>query len=164
MSESPHTSGAAKLVNAQKKQRRYYSGKQRWHTLKAQVVVDDLPTQIVCTAFGKGRQHDFRLFKASRLPAQLEQLWVADRGYQGLTKFRAHSCTPYKKSRHRSLSQQERQFNRQLAQVRITVEHTIRKLKVFRILSERYRDRRKRFGLRFNLIAGLLNYELARSK
>jgi hypothetical protein len=89
---------------------------------------------------------------------------VADRGYQGLTKFHAHSCTPHKKSRHRSLSQQERQFNRQLAQVRITVEHTICKLKVFRILSERYRNRRKRFGLRFNLIAGLLNYELARSK
>ncbi|MBD1879003.1 IS5/IS1182 family transposase, partial [Coleofasciculus sp. FACHB-T130] len=27
--------------------------------------------------------------------------------------------------------------------------------------SGRYRNRRKRFGLRFNLIAGLLNYELA---
>ncbi|MBD1856145.1 IS5/IS1182 family transposase, partial [Leptolyngbya sp. FACHB-1624] len=29
--------------------------------------------------------------------------------------------------------------------------------------SERYRNRRKRFGLRFNLIAGLLNYELTHS-
>jgi hypothetical protein len=27
-------------------------------------------------------------------------------------------------------------------------------------LSERYRNRRKRFGLRLNLIAGLYNYEL----
>ena len=36
-----------------------------------------------------------------------------------------------------------------------------RSLKVFRILSERYRNRRKRFGLRFNLIAGLYNFELA---
>ncbi|RGD91737.1 IS5/IS1182 family transposase, partial [Acinetobacter sp. SWAC57] len=31
-------------------------------------------------------------------------------------------------------------------------------LKVFRILSERYRNRRKRFGLRMNLIAGLINW------
>ncbi|MBT7069454.1 MAG: IS5/IS1182 family transposase, partial [Anaerolineae bacterium] len=31
---------------------------------------------------------------------------------------------------------------------------------VFRILSERYRNRRKRFGLRFNLIASLYNFEL----
>jgi hypothetical protein len=123
--------------------------------------VDYLSGRIVCTAFGKGKQHDFRIFKDSQLPTQLEQLWVGDRGYQGMAKLHAYSCTPYKKTRHRSLSKQERQFNRQLAQVRITVEHTFRKLKIFRILSERYRNRRKRFGLRFNLIAGLLNYELA---
>jgi hypothetical protein len=41
------------------------------------------------------------------------------------------------------------------------VEHVIRRLKIFRIFSSRYRNRRKRFGLRLNLIAGLLNYELA---
>nr|WP_084763132.1 MULTISPECIES: hypothetical protein [Nostocales] len=39
-------------------------------------------------------------------------------------------------------------------------EHINRKLKIFKILSDRYRNRRKRFGLRFNLIAGLYNYEL----
>jgi len=31
-------------------------------------------------------------------------------------------------------------------------------------LAERYRNRRKRFGLRFNLIAGLYNYELRLSQ
>jgi hypothetical protein len=30
------------------------------------------------------------------------------------------------------------------------------------IVSERYRNRRKRFGLRFNLIAGIYNFELRR--
>jgi len=78
-------------------------------------------------------------------------------------KSHAYSCTSYKKARNQALSKKERQFNRQLAQVRITVEHTFRKLKIFRILAERYRDRHKRFGLRFNLIAGLLNYELTHS-
>ncbi|MGB3613925.1 MAG: IS5/IS1182 family transposase, partial [Elainellaceae cyanobacterium] len=29
----------------------------------------------------------------------------------------------------------------------------------FRIFSERYRNRRRRFGLRLHLIAGILNYE-----
>ncbi|MGH9945233.1 MAG: IS5/IS1182 family transposase, partial [Pyrinomonadaceae bacterium] len=29
-----------------------------------------------------------------------------------------------------------------------------------RILAERYRNRRKRFSLRFNLIAGIYNFEL----
>ena len=39
-------------------------------------------------------------------------------------------------------------------------EHIIRSLKIFRILSERYRNRRRRFGLRFNLIAAIYNFEL----
>jgi hypothetical protein len=39
-----------------------------------------------------------------------------------------------------------------------------RRLKIFRILGERYRNRRKRFGLRFNLIAALVNVELLRSQ
>jgi hypothetical protein len=63
---------------------------------------------------------------------------VADRGYQGIAKFHVYSCTPYKKRRNQALSKEERQFNRQLAQVSITVEHTFRKLKIFRIFVERF--------------------------
>lgn len=37
------------------------------------------------------------------------------------------------------------------------VEHVIRSLKVWRIVKETYRNRRKRFALRFKLIAGLVN-------
>lgn len=43
----------------------------------------------------------------------------------------------------------------------MVVEHVNRRLKIWRILAEHYRNRRKRFGLRFNLLAGLYNYELA---
>ncbi|MUL36933.1 hypothetical protein BWI75_11395 [Gloeocapsopsis sp. AAB1 = 1H9] len=39
-------------------------------------------------------------------------------------------------------------------------EHVNRCLKVFKILCERYRNRQRRFSLRFNWIAGLYNYEL----
>ena len=40
------------------------------------------------------------------------------------------------------------------------MEHVIGALKRFRILAERYRNRRRRFGLRFNLIAGLYDHTL----
>ncbi|MGB7413468.1 MAG: hypothetical protein WA902_04590, partial [Thermosynechococcaceae cyanobacterium] len=43
---------------------------------------------------------------------------------------------------------------------RIGVEHVNGRLKVFKILAQRYRNRR-RYGLRCNLIAALYNYELA---
>ncbi len=51
-----------------KKQRSCYSGKRRRHTLKSQVVSDQATRQIVGTAHGKGRIHDFKLFKASLCP------------------------------------------------------------------------------------------------
>jgi hypothetical protein len=44
--------------------------------------------------------------------------------------------------------------------LRIVVEHVNRRLKLFRILAERYRNRRRRFSLHFNLIAAILNFEL----
>ena len=39
-------------------------------------------------------------------------------------------------------------------------QNVIGDLKKFRILSNTYRCRRKRFTLRFNLIAGIYNFEL----
>lgn len=55
----------------------------------------------------------------------------------------------------------EQQHNRALKRLRVRVEHVIHRFKIFRILSGRYRNRRRLFGLRLNLIAGLLNYKLA---
>lgn len=43
----------------------------------------------------------------------------------------------------------------------VIAEHVNRRLKIWRILAERYRNRRRRFGLSFNLIAALYNYELS---
>jgi hypothetical protein len=33
-------------------------------------------------------------------------------------------------------------------------------MKIFRILAEKYRNRRRRFALRINLIAAICNYQL----
>lgn len=147
--------------NAPKKQKRYYSGKQKCHTLKAQLLVELETGQVIATAVGTGRTHDFKLLKRSRLPFVSSQLCLADRGYQGFAKCHPGACTPTKKPHKQPLSKEEKQHNRALARLRVRVEHVIRRFKIFRIFSGRYRNRRKRFGLRLNLIAGLLNYELA---
>jgi len=116
--------------------------------------------QIIATAFAKGSMHDFRLFKESKTAMAYHVLCRADAGYQGLADLHANSQTPQKKSKHHPLTVEQKVANRELARQRIFVEHVIRKVKIFRILSERYRNRRKRFGLRFNLIASLYNLEL----
>lgn len=88
---------------------------------------------------------------------------LADLGYLGLERLHTHSFLPTKATKHHLLSYEEKQANRTLARLRLGIERVIGRLKVFRILSERYRGRRKRFGLRFNLIAGIHNFELALS-
>ncbi len=135
-------------------------GKQRCHTLKIQLLINQGTQEILCTALGIGKEHDFRIFKNSRIKARKEIQIVADKGYQGIKTYHNNSKIPYTKPRKGKLSQEQKEFNRQQARVRIKVEHVIRLLKVFRILSSRYRNRRKQFGLRVNLIAGIYNYEL----
>lgn len=85
---------------------------------------------------------------------------LGDKGYQGVQKIHSNSETPKKKPKGKNLSIAEKKKNRELARIRVIGENINCKLKVFKILSDRYRNRRKRFGLRFNLIAGLYNYEL----
>jgi hypothetical protein len=125
-----------------------------------QVIVNKQTAQIIATAFAKGRVHDFQLFKNSRTGIVPETACLADTGYQGLTKWHANSQTPKKKSKHHPLTPDDKASNQELSRNRIAVEHVIGRLKVFRILSERYRNRRKRFGLRFNLISAIYNFEL----
>ncbi len=85
---------------------------------------------------------------------------LGDRGYQGLGKFHANSQTPKKKPKGGHLSAADKRDNRELARRRVVGEHVHRLLKIFKIFSERYRNRRRRFGLGCNLICALYNYEL----
>ena len=48
----------------------------------------------------------------------------------------------------------------EIAKERILVEHVNRKLKVFKIVGLRYKNRRKRYELRSNLLCGIYNFEL----
>lgn len=115
---------------------------------------------MICTAQGRGPTHDFALYKQSKVEPHESLEVLADSGYQGLSKLHGKGKTPHKKPRKSELTDEQKQSNRELAQRRVVVEHVIRSLKIFRILAERYRNRRKRFRVRFNLIAGLHNYEL----
>jgi transposase len=129
--------------------------------LKSQVVVNGRTRQVICTAHGRGTTHDFALYKRSQLELHESLQVLADSGYQGIMKLHEKSQTPKKRSKKHQLTRDEKRSNRELSRRRIVVENVIRSLKIFRILLERYRNRRKRFSLRFNLIAGLYNFELS---
>ena len=134
--------------------------REKRHTQQAQLVINQHSLQIIATAFSSGSKHDFQLFKDSQTAISEQISCLADSGYQGLANLHAKSWLPKKKSKHRPLSRQEKASNQHLARGRIDIEHVIGKLKVFAILCQRYRNRRRRFSLRFNLIAAIYNLEL----
>ena len=117
--------------------------------------------QILATAFACGSTHDFQLFKRSRVACLPTTRYLADAGYQGITRCHSNSSTPFKKSKLHPLTPAQKAANRLLSSQRIAIEHVNARLKVFRILSERYRNRRRRFALRFNLIAAIYNLDYA---
>lgn len=124
------------------------------------MIADQKTTEIIATAFTHGSKHDFQLFKDDQTDIAEHIRVLADAGYQGLAELHENCQTPFKKSKYQPLTKRQKQRNKTLACKRILIEHIFRKLKVFRILSERYRNRRKRFALRFNLIAAIYNLEL----
>jgi len=123
------------------------------------VVIDRKDTSIICTDFTHGKQHDFALFRESRLTIVTPCVVFADSGYTGLDKLHQNTKLVTRARRNHPLTKREKTRNKKRSKKRIPVEHVIGKLKNFRILSERYRNRRKRFGLRFNLIAAIYNIE-----
>jgi hypothetical protein len=128
--------------------------------MKTLVVVCKKTRKIICVFCCNGKKHDFRLFKESRIRMLERILAKVDTGFIGIHKFHKNSELPKKKSKKRPLSKEDKASNRAISSSRVTNEHVIGFVKRFKILSERYRNRRKRFGLRFNLLAGICNFDV----
>ncbi len=123
--------------------------------------MDKKTKAIICTAFSNGKRHDFKLFKESKIRIHPEIKSVTDTGYQGIQKLHQKSELPKKRSKKNPLTKEDKKKNQELASERVANENVIGMLKRFKIIADKYRNRRKRFGLRFNLIAGIYNLELA---
>ena len=116
---------------------------------------------MLCVHAATGSCHDFQLFKQSRLPLARALKVLTDSGYQGTKKYHQNSEIPTKSSKHKPLDKEKREYNRQVASQRIGNEHAIGFIKRFRMVAGRYRNRLRRFSLRFTLIAAICNFEIA---
>lgn len=123
------------------------------------MIVDKNQKKIICTSFTNGKRHDFRLFRESGVHIHPNTKSLTDTGYQGIQKLHPNSDFPKKKTKKNPLTKEDKKKNRELSSERVLNENVIGMLKRFKIIADRYRNRRKRFGLRFNLIAGIYNYE-----
>ena len=139
-----------------KKQKESYSGKKKKHTIKTEVVIEDSGKIVSVSKSHKGKVHDFKIRKAEK-PLPINAIKLADSGYQGWQKLQSNVILPYKKSKKKPLTKEQKEYNKQLSSRRMQVEHKIRELKIFKIISGVYRNFQKKYNLRFNIIAGIVN-------
>ncbi len=123
------------IERPKRRQRSFYSGKKKRHTLKCQLVIEQSTGRVICTFFGKGRRHDFKLFQASGVHFHPHTKSLHDKGYQGIQKVHLNSRLPKKKPRGSQLGAEDKAKNRQLARERVVIEHVNRYLKIFRIVA-----------------------------
>lgn len=100
------------------------------------------------------------MFKESRTSIHPFTTYSVDTGYQGIAKIHNKVEIPKKKSKKNPLTRKDKKNNAHISSQRVTIENSIRELKIFRILAEKYRNRRRKYGLRFNLIAAIYNLNL----
>ncbi|RSK03929.1 hypothetical protein D8787_06340 [Streptococcus mitis] len=104
--------------------------------------------------------HDMKLFKMSRINIGQAGKILADSGYQGLMKMYSQAQTPRKSSKLKPLTLEDKSYNHVLSKERIKIENIFAKVKTFKMFSTTYRNYRKRFGLRMNLVVAIINREL----
>src|SRR5512147_1064287 len=136
-----------------KVQEAYYSGKQKEHTRKNQAITLPRGVDLVDVVLGeKGPRSDSKLLEQTQqeLPEGLS--FIGDRGYVG----RDHTTTPHKKPPKGTLTQAQKEFNRQLSQKRVFVEHVMRVIKIFRVAKEEFRMRSKMYERVIACVCGLV--------
>jgi hypothetical protein len=135
------------------KQKQYYSGKKKQHTRKNQAIILPKGTDLVDVIIGEpGPRSDSKLLEQTQaeLPESLN--FVGDAAYVG----RENTTTPYKKPPKGQLNQEQKNFNRQLSQKRVYVEHVIRVLKIFRLAKEQFRLRTGMYEQAIGCVCGLI--------
>ena len=116
--------------------------------------------KILALSIDKGRTHDYKVFKQSKVSRKITySIVLADLGYKGINKLCPNAQIPHKRTKLHSLTKEDKIENNKLSSKRIIVEQINAKIKVFKITKYPYRNRRKRFGLRMNLLFALINLD-----
>jgi len=139
-----------------------YSGKKKRHTVKTQLMVNNHGIIIHKTDHKKGRRHDYDIYKENHPLIPKQVVSVFDLGYLGVEKDfpQQLSTLPYRKKRKLQLSAEEKEYNKMHSKKRIVIEHTICRLKKYRILSDIFRNNLRKYDRISDIVSGLVNYRI----
>ncbi len=147
------------------KRKMYHSGKKKRHTVKSQLMVNNRGYILHKARKKKGRKHDYDVYKKNHPVTPKQVVNVVDSGYLGVEKDFPEqlSALPYKKKRNYEMSQEEKEYNKIHSKKRIVVEHTICRLKKYRIMSDAFRNKLRKYDRISDIVAGLVNYRIMNS-
>ncbi len=143
------------------------SGKKKQHTHKIQLAVDETTGCVVdVRATVRGPTADLTLLKQSRLLERLPMGGgrLGDLAYVGMDRLHPHElgATPRRKPRGNPQPTENIAYHQAFAR-RITVEHTIGRMRCFQALAQRHRHH-QRHTSRVDVVAGLANRCLGRKR
>ena len=145
-----------------RRRKAYCSGKKKTHTVKNQIMVNNRGYILHKVAYKKGRRHDYDVYKNNHPAIPKEVVNVFDLGYLGVEMDFPEqlSALPYKKKRNQDLLQEEKEYNKIHSKMRIVIEHTICRLKKYRIMSDIFRNRLRKYNRISDIVTGLVNYRI----
>jgi len=153
------------------KRKTHYSGKKKRHTVKTQMTVNRDGLIAHKARHARGGKHDYAVFKwhHPRLPDNVRL--GLDLGYDGIQndypEFKVE--VPFKRRspgrgkrgfKAKELTSEQKTFNQKLSKERVIVEHTISRLKKFRIMAHKFRNRLKHYDTMTNIVCGLVNFRI----
>lgn len=142
-------------------QRLYYSGKQKKHTVKNDIVIDE-PCKIrFLSETVEGKKNDKRLADESGYGVPKDSVLAQDAGFQGFHLEGVSILQPKKKPRGGELGYADKVRNRLISSIRVRIEHTIGSVKRYRIVKDKSRNWKLGFrDLVFEICCGLHNFRL----
>lgn len=144
------------------KQKEYYSGRKKRHTLKNLILSQERTVKFLSPT-APGRRTDKRLSKPLEAVAfPPESIVLTDLGFLGLELPNAKLAQPAKKPKGRPLLEALKVYNRIIAGVRVKIEHVIGSIKRYRIVSDIFRNLKEDLGdVVMEMATGLHNFREA---
>lgn len=136
-------------------QKKDYSGKKNRHPRKTQLIVNEDGLSRSSPGSIHDRKHFSDSGAATKIPK--ETTGGGDAGYQGIQDDLPGHSTPFKKSKHHSLTDEQKLLNREFARGWIIVENTIYWFKHFRVSAERFRHNVDKYDDAFRSVPAIVN-------
>jgi hypothetical protein len=130
-----------------------YSGKKKTHTMKSTLMVSTIGLIVWLSQTFAGKVHDKTMVENLKFDAPITLL--ADLGYKGWEPKNITLILPHKKPRNtktekKYLTQEQKEFNKDLSKRRVKIENVLAHVKILRIIKDR--NRNYRFGFREKLM------------